>query len=78
MYMGVVNTGYATSFFIPTIIGEMGYTVAMSQVRSIPTFIVVAVAALAVAWMTDRLKHRFGFTIAGVVVGFIVYVVLLC
>jgi cyanate permease len=78
MYMGVVNTGYATSFFIPTIIEEMGYTAAMSQVRSIPIFIVAAIAALIVAWATDRMKHRYAFTIAGVVVGGIGYVVLLC
>jgi cyanate permease len=77
MYMGVVNTGYATSFFIPTIIQEMGYTAAMSQVRSIPIFIVAAVAALCVAWATDKVKHRYAFTIAGVVVGGIGYVVLL-
>lgn len=43
MYMGVVNTGYATSFFIPTIIQEMGYTAISSQVRSIPIFCVAAV-----------------------------------
>ncbi|KAE9377036.1 major facilitator superfamily protein [Stipitochalara longipes BDJ] len=78
MYMGVVNTGYATSFFIPTIIEEMGYTAAISQVRSIPIFIVAAVAALLVAWATDRMKHRYAFTIAGVLVGGIGYVVLLC
>lgn len=77
MYMGVVNTGYATSFFIPTIIQELGYTAEMSQVRSIPIFIVAAVAALCVAWTTDWCKHRYGFTIAGVVVGFIGYVILL-
>jgi cyanate permease len=78
MYMGVVNTGYATSFFIPTIIQELGYTAAMSQVRSIPIFIVAAVAALLVAWATDKMKHRYSFTIAGVVVGGIGYVILLC
>jgi hypothetical protein len=78
MYTGVVNSGYATSFFVPTIIQEMGYTAAMSQVRSIPIFIVAAVAALAVAWATDRMKHRYAFTIAGVVVGGIGYVMLLC
>ena len=77
MYMGV-NTGYATSFFIPTIIQEMGFTAAISQVRSIPIFIVAAIVALVVAWSTDRLKHRYGFTIAGVMVGLIGYVILLC
>jgi cyanate permease len=78
MYMGVVNTGYATSFFIPTIIQEMGFTAAISQVRSIPIFIVAAIVALMVAWSTDKLKHRYGFTIVGVMVGLIGYVILLC
>ncbi|TVY78318.1 putative transporter [Lachnellula suecica] len=78
MYMGVVNTGYATSFFIPTIIQEMGYTAAMSQVRSIPIFIVATVAALTVAWLTDKLKHRYSFTMLGVLVGMIGYIILLC
>ncbi|KAI9642818.1 hypothetical protein NHQ30_008551 [Ciborinia camelliae] len=43
MYMGVLNTGYATSFFIPTIIDELGYTAISSQVRSIPIFCVAAI-----------------------------------
>lgn len=38
MYFGVVNTGYATSFFTPTIIKQLGYTSAAAQVRSIPIF----------------------------------------
>jgi cyanate permease len=78
MYMGVVNTAYAVSFFIPTIIQEMGYTAAMSQLRTIPIFIVAGVTALLVAWATDRVQHRYAFTIAGVVVSGIGYVVLLC
>jgi len=36
MYMGIVNTGYSGSFFVPTIIRELGYTSASAQIRSIP------------------------------------------
>ncbi|KAF7932666.1 uncharacterized protein EAE98_003965 [Botrytis deweyae] len=92
MYMGVVNTGYATSFFIPTIIQEMGYTAIGSQVRTIPIYCVATTTAfwpstlstlillhcLVIAYLTDRLQHRFAFTIAGVAVGIIGYVILLC
>lgn len=78
MYLGVVNTGYATSFFIPTIIKQLGYTSAEAQVRSIPIFIVATVCALTTAVITDRLKHRFSFCILGVCVAFIGYVMLLC
>ncbi|KAA8571571.1 hypothetical protein EYC84_001569 [Monilinia fructicola] len=78
MYMGVVNTGYATSFFIPTIIQEMGYTAISSQVRSIPIFCVAAATSLVIAYLTDHLQHRFGFTIAGVGIGTVGYIILLC
>jgi sugar phosphate permease len=78
MYIGASNTGYATSFFIPTILEEMGFTTTISQVRSIPIFIVATVTALSVAWMTDRLQHRYAFTMLGVLIGGIGYVVLLC
>ncbi|TGO76727.1 hypothetical protein BELL_0140g00170 [Botrytis elliptica] len=78
MYMGVVNTGYATSFFIPTIIQEMGYTAIGSQVRTIPIYCVATTTCLVIAYLTDRLQHRFAFTIAGVAVGIIGYVILLC
>lgn len=78
MYMGVVNTGYATSFFIPTIIQEMGFSSTAAQVRSIPIFICAAVFSLGTAWIADWRKHRYSFCMAGVTVGTIGYVVLLC
>jgi len=74
MYMGVVNTGYAVSL----IIQEMGYTAAMSQLRSIPIFIVAGVTALLVAVASDRVQHRYAFTVAGVALSGIGYVILLC
>lgn len=78
MYMGVVNTGYATSFFIPTIIEQLGFTAEGSQVRSIPVFMVAAVLSLATAWTADRVKHRYTFTMLGVAVATTGYVILLC
>ncbi|KAF8853263.1 major facilitator superfamily protein [Acephala macrosclerotiorum] len=78
MYMGVVNTGYATSFFIPTIIQEMGFSSEAAQVRSIPIFICAAVFSLGTAWIADWRKHRYSFCMAGITVGTIGYVVLLC
>lgn len=77
MYLGVINTGYATSFFTPTIIHELGYTATAAQVRSIPVFVVATVCSLATALATDRLRHRFGFCIAGILIASIGYIVLL-
>jgi hypothetical protein len=76
-YFGVVNTGYAGSFFVPTIVKELGYTSSMAQVRSIPIFVVATVTALAAAWMTDRLRHRYFFCIFGLCVASVGYIMLL-
>lgn len=80
MYFGVVNTGYATSFFIPTIVLELapGTTSAEAQAKSIPIFVAAAAGSLLVAWATDRTRHRYGFCMAGVVVASVGYVILLC
>ncbi|OJD34527.1 mfs transporter [Diplodia corticola] len=78
MYFGIVNNGYSTSFFIPTIIKEMGYTSSRAQVLSIPIFVVATAVALAVAVCTDRLRHRYGFCLLGVAVASVGYVLLLC
>jgi cyanate permease len=77
MYMGVVNTGYATSFFIPTIIEQLGFTAQASQLRSIPVFMVAAVLSLTTAWTADRVKHRYTFAMLGVAVATTGYVILL-
>lgn len=77
-YMGVLNTGYAGSFFIPTILNQMGFKAADAQVRTIPVYIVATALCLASAWAADRLRHRFGFTILGISVAAVGYVLLLC
>ncbi|KAI0484569.1 major facilitator superfamily domain-containing protein [Xylariaceae sp. FL0804] len=76
-YFGVVNTGYSGSFFIPTIINEMGYEAAEAQVRTIPIYIVATALCLAVGYLTDRVRHRYGFTLFGVLVATVGYALLL-
>ncbi|CAG8069231.1 unnamed protein product [Penicillium nalgiovense] len=78
MYFGIVNTGYATSFFTPTILRQLGWTSVRAQVMSIPIYIVATVIALATAFISDRLRHRFTFTLLGCVIATIGYVILIC
>lgn len=77
MYLGVTNTGYSTSFFIPTILRQLGWTAVRAQVLSIPIYIVAAVVSLATAVLSDRLRHRYAFTMIGVFVATIGYIILL-
>lgn len=76
-YFGVVNTGYAGSFFVPTIVKELGYTSSNAQIRSIPIFVVATVTSIITAYLTDRLRHRYSFCIFGLVVASVGYIMLL-
>ncbi|KAJ6088537.1 hypothetical protein N7486_009798 [Penicillium sp. IBT 16267x] len=73
MYMGALTTGYASSFFLPTIIKELGVTSTAAQVRSIPIFVVAAILSLTVGWVADRLRHRYAFIMLGVAFGTVGY-----
>ncbi|KAL6230786.1 major facilitator superfamily domain-containing protein [Aspergillus navahoensis] len=78
MYFGIVNTGYAVSFFTPTILQQLGWTSIRAQVMSIPVYVVAMVTTLSAAWLSDRLAHRYTFTLAGVLIATVGYVMLLC
>ncbi|KAL3469735.1 major facilitator superfamily domain-containing protein [Aspergillus californicus] len=77
MYLGVLNTGYAGSFFTPTILKEMGRDSLESQIMSVPVYVAAAVMTLCTALLSDRLKHRFGFAFLGCLVATVGYVILL-
>jgi MFS family permease len=77
MYLGIVNTGYATSFFTPTILTQLGWKAIHAQVMSIPIYIAATICALTVAYLTDRFKRRFPFIMVGCCVATIGYIILL-
>jgi dipeptide/tripeptide permease len=56
---------------------ELGYTASAAQIRSIPIFIVATITAVIAAYVTDRLRHRYWFTILGLVIASIGYILLL-
>jgi MFS family permease len=64
-------------FFIPTILRGFGYTVEKAQVMSIPIYLGAVVVVLITAQISDRLQHRYGFILFGVLLGIIGYSLLL-
>ncbi|KAF4449685.1 hypothetical protein F53441_7086 [Fusarium austroafricanum] len=76
-YFGIVNNGYAGSFFIPTILREMGYAAERAQVLTNPVYVVATIGCLSSAYLADRFRHRYGFTMFGVVMTTVGYVLLL-
>lgn len=78
MYLCVCTTGYATNFFIPTILVEFGWTANSAQLHTIPVYIVGCVLTLSCAWASDRLQHRYAFTIGGLIIAVVGYIIMLC
>lgn len=77
MYLGIVNTGYSTSFFIPTILKQLGWTAVQAQILTIPIYVASFVIAIITAVCSDRLRHRYAFIMSGILVSTIGYVILL-
>ncbi|KXJ92543.1 major facilitator superfamily domain-containing protein [Microdochium bolleyi] len=77
-FMCVSSNGYAGSFFIPTILSQMGFKSAEAQIRTIPVYIVATAMCLAAAYFADRMRHRYAFTMVGLVIAVVGYVMLLC
>ena len=77
MYFGIVNTGYSVTFFAPTILKELGWTSLRAQVLTIPVYSVGFVVTVIVAVCTDRIRHRYGFAMFGILLATIGYAMLL-
>lgn len=77
IYMGIGTTGYATTFFMPTILREFNWTNEMAQVHTIPVYVVSAAGMLIAAYLSDRAKHRYGFIMAGVLIATLGYGILM-
>ena len=77
MFIGVAATSYAASFFIPTILAELGWTAVRAQVMTIPIYAFAAVSNLVIAFVSDHIKHRYSFIMVGCIVSVIGYAILL-
>lgn len=77
MYLGTCVSIYSVSYYLPTVLSELGYSASDAQVQTIPIYAAAFVVAIVTAWMSDRLRHRYGFVILGAAINIIGYIVLL-
>jgi len=77
MYIGITTTTYSGSLFTPTILRQLGWTAIKAQVMSIPIYAVALVCTLTCAFISDKLKHRYGFIVGGSLISTIGYIILL-
>jgi MFS family permease len=77
MYMSFATTSYSVSFFAPTILRQFGWSAIRVQIMSVPMYVVAATSSLTCAFLADRFRHRFLFTVFGTLVATAGFIVLL-
>ncbi|KAF2840846.1 major facilitator superfamily transporter [Patellaria atrata CBS 101060] len=63
MYFGLIVPAYGYAYFSPGIIQSYGYSRIQTQLHSVPPWAAAFVFAMIVAYISDKIRHRFAFTI---------------
>ncbi|BDD62029.1 hypothetical protein MAP00_007030 [Monascus purpureus] len=63
MYFGLIVPAYSYAYFAPTIIQTYGYGNVRTQLLSIPPWAAAFGLSNAIAFLSDRFRHRFMFTL---------------
>jgi MFS family permease len=63
MYFGMIVPAYSYSYFSPQIIQGYGYSPIQTQLHSVPPWAAAFGFSMLIAWLSDRMQHRFLFTI---------------
>ncbi|KAM5343976.1 hypothetical protein ACJ41O_012513 [Fusarium nematophilum] len=74
---GILCPLYGISFFLPSIIRDLGYSSSDAQLLTVPIYITAALIAIGSAWFSDRSKKRSPlliFHLCCIIVGFTVVI----
>ncbi|KAJ5145920.1 Major facilitator superfamily domain general substrate transporter [Penicillium bovifimosum] len=63
MYFGLIVPAYGYAYFAPTIIQSYGYDPIKTQFYSIPPWAAAFGFSMVIAYCSDKLRHRFAFTL---------------
>lgn len=77
MYLGIATGGYGLAFFMPQILYQLHWTAEKAQIMTIPVYCVGAFLSILAAFVSDFLKHRYGFIVLGFIIAIIGYMILL-
>ncbi|KAJ5908212.1 hypothetical protein N7495_000894 [Penicillium taxi] len=78
MYFGLIVPAYAYAYFAPSIIQSYGYSSVKTQLYSIAPWAAAFAFSMFIAFISDRLKHRFVFTLIPIFVSIAGFAILLC
>ncbi|KAI1783667.1 MFS general substrate transporter [Ganoderma leucocontextum] len=68
---------YTFSLFLPTIIADLGFTAARSQLLTVPPYALATLLTVLIAWWSEHVNRRAPFIIASSSVAAVGYVILL-
>ncbi|KAF4584158.1 putative transporter [Ophiocordyceps camponoti-floridani] len=68
MYLGLIVPAYGYAYFSPFIISGYGYSPVQTQLHSVPPWAAAFVTAMVVAYLSDRMRHRFVFALVSILV----------
>ncbi|KAJ0418922.1 major facilitator superfamily domain-containing protein [Aspergillus carlsbadensis] len=74
---GIIVPLYGISFFLPSIIRDLGYSSSEAQLLTVPIYVTAAIFAVVSAWLSDRAKKRSPFLIfhcACIIIGFAIVI----
>ncbi len=66
MYFGLIVTAYGYAYFSPAIIQSYGYSPIQTQLHSVPPWAAAFGFSMTIAFLSDRLKHRYAFAMFAV------------
>ncbi|RDW65968.1 hypothetical protein BP6252_09603 [Coleophoma cylindrospora] len=75
--MGLTTSTLAISVFLPVVLSEFGWKASEAQIHTIPIYMFTLVLTLLLSWISDRIKHRYGFIMLCCVMATIGYGMLL-
>jgi hypothetical protein len=77
MYLGCIVPAYSYAYFAPSIIKGLGYSAVSAQLHSVPPWVASFGLAMALAALSDRVRHRCVFGLAAAALGLAGFAVLL-
>ncbi|KAJ6521970.1 MFS general substrate transporter [Mycena vulgaris] len=71
IYMSIITNLYGITLFLPTIITTFGHSPAVSQLLTVPPYVLATIVLFIFAYWSDRTKIRWPFIFAGFVLNII-------
>lgn len=77
MYFGCIVPAYGYAYFAPAIIKGLGFDNISTQLHSVPPWVCAFGLAMALAFISDKHKHRFAYGMIPAVIGMTGFAILL-